>query len=69
MEYNIPLMQVIMNPNNKAEEQVVLEKILRDFTIAHFVNQNFVLYGDWACYESYREVLSTRRAVSAKNKV
>lgn len=33
-----------------------MEKILRDFTIAHFINQNFVLYGDWACFDGYRDV-------------
>jgi hypothetical protein len=54
MEYNIPLMQVIMNPDDKDEERVVVEKILKDFNIAHFVNQNFVLYGDWACYKVYQ---------------
>ena len=28
-------------------EKVVKEKILTNFTISHFINQNFVLYGDW----------------------
>jgi hypothetical protein len=32
-------------------EETVKEKILFNFNIAQFVNQNFVLYGDWATYD------------------
>jgi len=28
-------------------EKTVKEKVLINFTISHFINQNFVLYGDW----------------------
>jgi hypothetical protein len=44
-EYNIPLLQIsILTPTGEA---VVREGILLSFAISHFVNQNFVLYGDW----------------------
>ena len=44
-----------MNRNNLSEQKIVLEKILKDFKIAHFINQNFVLYGDWN-YAKYRDI-------------
>jgi hypothetical protein len=28
-------------------EKIIKEKVLQIFTISHFINQNFVLYGDW----------------------
>ena len=50
-------MQIVMNPENPQEEFTVLNKILKDFTIAHFINQNFVLYGDWD-YLSYKDIFA-----------
>jgi hypothetical protein len=44
-EYNIPLLQVAIL--TKEGEEVVREKMLINFAISHFINQNFVLYGDW----------------------
>lgn len=44
-EYNIPLFQVCIL--SEAGEKLVREKLLLNFTISHFINQNFVLYGDW----------------------
>lgn len=44
-EYNIPLLQIsILSAEG---ERTVKEKVLTNFTISHFINQNFVLYGDW----------------------
>jgi hypothetical protein len=44
-EYNIPLLQIcIITPLGEATAK---EKALVNFTISHFINQNFVLYGDW----------------------
>lgn len=44
-EYNIPLLQVLIL--TAEGERVIKEKILINFTVAHLVNENFVLYGDW----------------------
>jgi len=44
-EYNIPLLQIcIITPIGEATAK---DKVLVNFTISHFINQNFVLYGDW----------------------
>jgi ethanolamine ammonia-lyase large subunit len=44
-EYNIPLIQICIL--SAEGERTVKEKVLTNFTISHFINQNFVLYGDW----------------------
>lgn len=44
-EYNIPLLHVIIL--TEAGETAVKERMLVNFAISHFINQNFVLYGDW----------------------
>lgn len=44
-QYNIPLLQVVIL--TEEGEKVIKEKLLLSFTVAHLINENFVLYGDW----------------------
>ena len=58
LEYNIPMMQIIVDPNNEIEEKIVFEDILKNFEISHLINQNFVLYGDWNLDHYFNEYWS-----------
>lgn len=42
--YNIPLIQVVIR--TPLGKNIIKEKVLNNFSVAHLINQNFVFYGD-----------------------
>jgi hypothetical protein len=59
-EYNIPLLQIAILTRHG--EKTARECILLNFAVSHFVNQNFVLYGDW---EQRKEVFDCLQGIEA----